>query len=80
MTRDHQLLKEAAQEIRNLRTSNEHMGTRLDMFDKMWTLFTSGPNFTGQAMGEDLAWKIDKHLESAKDVELKKYAGEPAGE
>jgi len=63
MTREHELLKSAVSETRMLRNENKHMATRLDMFDKMWLLFTSSPNHQGQGMSPDLTWEIEKHIE-----------------
>ena len=45
--RDAELMTRAAQEIKGLRDHNRHMTTRLDMFDKMYSLFTNNNNRYG---------------------------------
>jgi len=39
---DAYLLEAAMHDLKFLRKQNQHMATRLDMFDKMYTLFSSG--------------------------------------
>lgn len=60
------LLKEAAEEISSLRNRNELMNARLDMFDKCMLLLHTSPNYQSQGMGEDLLYKINKHIQSVK--------------
>lgn len=61
------LLKSAATEIKHLRESNNLMAARLDMFDKMMSLFYTQPNF-GNCGGfsPDILWQIEQHLEKTK--------------
>lgn len=56
------LLKHSVFEINKLRKHNEIMSTRLDMFDKMFLLFTSTPQGTNHGMSHDLVWEIEKTL------------------
>lgn len=65
MTHEQELLKRAVSEIRQLRTQNQSMASRLDMFDKMMALFYADNRMGGMAMGSDLAWEIDKCIEKA---------------
>lgn len=64
MKQETRLLQEAANEIKQLRQENAIMGARLDMFDKMILLFETMPAYRGMGMGEDLVWKIEKHIET----------------
>jgi hypothetical protein len=65
MTHEQELLKRAVQEIRGLRTENRVQAARLDMFDKMISLFQAEPPRHGGMMAPDLAWEIDKCIEKA---------------
>lgn len=58
------LLKESVNEITDLRRQNELMSARLQMFDSMMLMFNTAPNYGNRGMGEDLVWKINKHIES----------------
>lgn len=58
------LLRNAASQIKQLRSSNEVMSARLDMFDKMWMLFNTEPNYQRQGASEDICFQIEKHIES----------------
>jgi hypothetical protein len=61
------MLQRANIEIKDLRRKNELMGARLDVFDSMMRLFHTNPNFgTSGMMHPDIAWEIDKYLESKK--------------
>jgi len=65
MTPEQELLKQAASEIKQLRSHNQLMSARLDMFDKMMLLFETAPPYRGMGMSEDLVWKIERHIESS---------------
>jgi hypothetical protein len=63
MKTEQQLLGEAAAEIRSLRSANQLMAARLDMFDSMMLLLRSQPKSQGNCcMGEDVAGMIEQHL------------------
>jgi len=62
MKEEIELLKQASGEIKQLRKENELMGARLDMFDKMMTLFHTEPNRRGKGMSPDLVFEIDKFI------------------
>lgn len=62
MDQSNDLLKSAALEIKQLRTQNNLMAARLEVFDKMMLLLHTAPNYPSQVMGEDLVWKIDKYI------------------
>ncbi len=58
------LLQGAANEIRSLRKQNEHLQTRLQIYDDMISVFKGGERGGSMCMGEDIAWAIDQHLKS----------------
>ena len=60
------LLLQAKEEIISLRSQNHSMRLRLDMFDNMMLLFNTQPAYHGMTMGEDIARKIERHLENKK--------------
>jgi hypothetical protein len=59
-----ELLQRASGEIKSLRSQNQLMSARLDMFDKMMVLLNTEPRHQGVGMSEDIAWAIDKFLEN----------------
>lgn len=61
-----QLLEEVSVEVRSLRRSNELMAARLQVFDSMILIFQTQPQYQGRGMSEDVVYKIEKHIESAK--------------
>jgi len=69
MTHEQELLKRAVAEIRGLRIENRVLAARLDMFDKMISLFQSEPPRHGGMMAPDLTWEIDKCIEKAEKPE-----------
>lgn len=58
------LLEKTITEIRQLRSVNEIMSVRLDMFDKMMLLFHTSPFCAGMSMSEDICYQIEKHIEA----------------
>lgn len=57
------LLSQAYHHIKNIEASNQRMGLRLDMFDKMYTLFTARPNGEGvMSESQNITWQIDNFL------------------
>lgn len=68
MEKEHQLLKEAANEIRNLRGQNQLMNARLEMFDCMMAVLNTDIARKSQGMSPDLVWEIEKHLEKENTV------------
>lgn len=66
-SREKQLLQEASEEITRLRQDNYFMRTRLKMFDDMMEALRSNSGSNGgmmSGMGEDLVWKIERHIEA----------------
>ena len=65
---DAELMTSAAHEIRNLREQNRHMSTRLEMFDKMYSLFTadSGRRDGMCSSGNDIARNLEYRVEHKK--------------
>lgn len=53
-------LKQAAEEIRGLRTSSNLMRARLNMFDDLMLLFKSSPNRENQGATIDIAWVLEE--------------------
>lgn len=60
------LLRAAASEIRQLRQSNAILGAKVEMIDLFATVLHSNPAQRSQGMGEDIAWRIDRHINEAK--------------
>ena len=59
MTKEVDLLARASCEIKNLRSANQLMGARLDMFDKCVMLLTANVQSTGGGMSPDITSEID---------------------
>lgn len=59
--RDAELMQQAAGQIRSLRDSNNHMSTRLDMFDKMYNIFTNNNGRYGgdKCCGSDIVSNLE---------------------
>lgn len=64
MTQELELLKQAAAEIRTLRSQNQLMSARLDVFDSMMAVLHTDVARKSQGMSEDIAWKIDKFVDT----------------
>ena len=62
MKKEIELLKRSVHEIRELRNQNVLMDARLEMFDKMFTLFTTEPAHSGLGMSPDLAIEIENFI------------------
>jgi hypothetical protein len=60
------LLEEAVSEIRSLRKQNELMNARLEVFDSMMAILHTTPAYKSQGMSPDLAYRIEKFIESRK--------------
>lgn len=64
---DVELMTSAAQEIKNLREHNRHMSTRLEMFDKMYSLFTADSGRRdGMCSGNDIVRNLEYRVENKK--------------
>lgn len=63
------LLKAAANQITQLRHSNQVMAAKLEMFDKMMLLFQTQPAYQSHGMSEDIVYNIDKYVAEAEAVE-----------
>lgn len=62
---EQQLLQSALNEIQSLRQQNKSMSERLEIFETMMRLFHTTPNYGGSGMmSPDIAWEINKYLES----------------
>jgi hypothetical protein len=66
------LLERAMYEIRHLRRENELMSARLQVFDTLTSFLRARTPDGGMVLGEDLAYSIERHLQSDKDRELKR--------
>lgn len=64
MTTEQMLLKSALNEINGLRRRNEVMAARLEMFDNMMLVFNAIPPRQGGLASPDIAWEINRHLET----------------
>ena len=58
-----EMLREAANEIKNFRRQNELMSARLDVFDSMMAVLHTPIATKSQGMSPDLVWKIEKYLD-----------------
>lgn len=65
------LLELASAEIKSLRLQNEKLSIRINAIDDMLQLLNSKPPTSTQGYAEDVAWKIDKHLATAKQAGAK---------
>lgn len=63
MTREIELLNEAAFEIKILRRQNELMKARLDMFDAINMMLHTEVARQSQGMSPDVVWAIEKFIE-----------------
>jgi hypothetical protein len=63
MERETELLKQAVSEIRMLRSQNQLMSARLEMFDSLMLVLHTDVARRGQGMSPDLTWEIEKFLE-----------------
>ena len=68
MKTEQELLKEAVNEIRSLRSQNQLMSARLDMFDSMMAVLHTDVARKSQGMSPDLVWEIEKFLEKENSV------------
>jgi len=69
MEQEIRLLKEASNEIKQLRSQNNLMAARLDMFDKCVLLLTANIQGSNRGMSPDLVWAIDKFVSEKETVE-----------
>lgn len=73
------LLQKASAEIKSLRSQNQAMSLRLDMFDKCFVLLrANSPSGGDCCMGEDIAYRIDKMIEQSQSKDSSKSEGLPA--
>lgn len=65
---DAELMISAAYEIKNLRERNKHMSIRLEMFDKVYSLFTAdnGQRNDLCSSGNDIARNLEYRAENRK--------------
>lgn len=64
MNEESQLLKSAIVEIKSLRSRNQLLTARVDMFDECMLLLRTNLNYQNQGMSEDLVWKMEKFIDS----------------
>jgi len=69
MEQEIRLLKDASNEIKSLRSQNNLMAARLDMFDKCVLLLTANIQGSNQGMSPDLVWAIDKFVSEKETVQ-----------
>jgi hypothetical protein len=63
-----QLFEMASSEIKALRSQNQAMASRLEVFDKMMLLFTSAPAYPGYGMSSpDVVYELDKAIKREED-------------
>lgn len=66
--KEQELLQQAVGEIRTLRSQNQLMSARLDMFDSMMAVLHTDVARKSQGMSPDLVWEIEKFLEKEKET------------
>jgi hypothetical protein len=67
-----QLFEMASSEIKVLRSQNQAMASRLDVFDKMMLLFATAPAYPGYGMSSpDVVYELDKAIDRLKKDEAK---------
>lgn len=59
---EQQLLEKSASEIRMLRSQNQVLSARLNMFDQMMVLLNTQPHQVFAAAGRDIAYEIDRYV------------------
>jgi len=59
-----ELLQRASNEIKGLRSQNQLMAARLDMFDSMMAIFNAQQMSRGGMMSPDIVWEIDRAIDS----------------
>lgn len=64
MSKELELLKSATLEIKGLRSQNQIMKARMDMFDDCVALFSARVERGSMCMSPDLVWEIERHIES----------------
>lgn len=64
MSKELELLKSATLEIKGLRSQNQIMKARLDMFDDCVALLSARVERSGIGMAPDLVWEIERHIET----------------
>ncbi len=63
-----QLFEMASSEIKVLRSQNQAMASRLEVFDKMMLLFTSAPAYPGYGMSSpDVVYELDEAIKREED-------------
>lgn len=65
MDKKDMLLKDAANEIKNLRAANERMRERLYMFDSIMLLVRGRESGMNGVMHPDLVWEIENNLKES---------------
>lgn len=58
------LLAQAAAEIRSLRSQNQIMAAKLEVFDGMMMMLKTQPFYQSVGMSLDLVWQIEKALQT----------------
>lgn len=64
MSTELDLLQRSAMEIKTLRSQNQLMSARLEMFDKMMVLLHTEPNYPGMGASPDVVWEIQKYIDA----------------
>jgi hypothetical protein len=68
MEKENEMLQRAANEIKSLRSQNQLMSARLDMFDSIMAVLHTDVARKSQGMSPDLVWEIEKHLEKENQI------------
>lgn len=63
-----ELLQRANNEIKQLRSQNQLMAARLDMFDSMMAIFNAQQLSRGGMMHPDIVYEIEKAIENEKHL------------
>jgi hypothetical protein len=69
------ILNNAKHEIVTLRRENEILRAKVEMIELFALVLHTKPAHHSQGMGEDIVWKISKHLEEMAKEESRNGAG-----
>lgn len=61
------ILAQAAEKVRQLRRHNEILGAKAETMEMLSAFLFSQPPRSSMGTEEDIAWRIDKHLQETKD-------------
>lgn len=62
-----EMLRQASSEIKMLRSQNQKMGGRLQIFDDMMLLFRTRPDYMSEGMSPDISNQIDCYLHNVEN-------------